>query len=347
MLSSGGVRRRGHGRAPRLLDGPVRPRGRRGGCGPDGGAGRRAGDAVGLDMGGTSCDVSLSPWRRARRWDTGREVGGRALALPMVDVHTVGAGGGSIAWRDAGGALRVGPRSAGADPGPACYGRGGDRADGHRRQPRARLPRRRTRRWPAACGSTASAARAGARRAGRRARDCRARGGRGAGSPAWPSTEMAQAVRVVTVERGDRPARAGAGGVRRRRAAARRRASRTSWAWDGWSRRARRGAVGARAGGLRAPPRPGRERAADRRRADAPSRGGGRPRARRARPRGARRAGRRAAGDLRPALRRARRSSCPWTAPLEPDPAELRRAFDARPRGALRLLAIPTPSSSW
>ncbi|HEX8075180.1 MAG TPA: hydantoinase/oxoprolinase family protein, partial [Thermoleophilaceae bacterium] len=56
----------------------------------------------------------------------GREVGGRALALPMVDVHTVGAGGGSVAWRDAGGALRVGPRSAGADPGPACYGRGGD-----------------------------------------------------------------------------------------------------------------------------------------------------------------------------------------------------------------------------
>jgi N-methylhydantoinase A len=56
----------------------------------------------------------------------GREVGGRALALPMVDVHTVGAGGGSIAWRDAGGALRVGPQSAGADPGPACYGRGGD-----------------------------------------------------------------------------------------------------------------------------------------------------------------------------------------------------------------------------
>jgi N-methylhydantoinase A len=53
-------------------------------------------------------------------------VGGRSLALPMVDVHTVGAGGGSIAWRDAGGALRVGPMSAGADPGPACYGRGGE-----------------------------------------------------------------------------------------------------------------------------------------------------------------------------------------------------------------------------
>jgi N-methylhydantoinase A len=80
--------------------------------------------AVCLDMGGTSCDVSVA--REGRVASTGgREVGGRALALPMVDVHTVGAGGGSIAWRDAGGALRVGPRSAGADPGPACYGRGG------------------------------------------------------------------------------------------------------------------------------------------------------------------------------------------------------------------------------
>jgi N-methylhydantoinase A len=81
--------------------------------------------AVCLDMGGTSCDVSVA--REGRVASTGgREVGGRSLALPMVDVHTVGAGGGSIAWRDAGGALRVGPRSAGADPGPACYGRGGE-----------------------------------------------------------------------------------------------------------------------------------------------------------------------------------------------------------------------------
>ena len=84
-----------------------------------------AGDAVGLDMGGTSCDVSVALGGLAAV-GTGREVGGRTLALPMVDVHTVGAGGGSIAWRDAGGALRVGPRSAGADPGPACYGRGGE-----------------------------------------------------------------------------------------------------------------------------------------------------------------------------------------------------------------------------
>jgi N-methylhydantoinase A len=56
---------------------------------------------------------------------SGGEVADRPLALPMLAVHTVGAGGGSIGWRDPGGALRVGPQSAGAEPGPACYGRGG------------------------------------------------------------------------------------------------------------------------------------------------------------------------------------------------------------------------------
>jgi N-methylhydantoinase A len=81
-------------------------------------------DALGFDMGGTSCDVCVIDDGRVRE-STGLEIGGRPLALPMLDVHTVGAGGGSIGWRDAGGALRVGPRSAGADPGPACYGRGG------------------------------------------------------------------------------------------------------------------------------------------------------------------------------------------------------------------------------
>jgi N-methylhydantoinase A len=81
-------------------------------------------DALGLDMGGTSCDVCVVEDGAVRR--TGeRRIGGRAIQLPMLDVHTVGAGGGSIGWRDPGGALRVGPRSAGADPGPACYGRGG------------------------------------------------------------------------------------------------------------------------------------------------------------------------------------------------------------------------------
>jgi N-methylhydantoinase A len=82
------------------------------------------GDAVGIDMGGTSCDVCVVEGGRVRRTDS-REIAGRVIQLPMVDVHTVGAGGGSIGWRDHGGALRVGPRSAGADPGPACYGRGG------------------------------------------------------------------------------------------------------------------------------------------------------------------------------------------------------------------------------
>ena len=75
-------------------------------------------------MGGTSCDVCVVDAGEVRRTDS-REIEGRPIQLPMVDVHTVGAGGGSIGWRDAGGALRVGPRSAGAEPGPACYGRGG------------------------------------------------------------------------------------------------------------------------------------------------------------------------------------------------------------------------------
>ncbi len=101
--------------------------------GPAGGAAaaalvaRRSGreDLVCFDMGGTSCDVCVVEGGVVRE-TAGREVGGRPLALPMVDIHTVGAGGGSVAWRDPGGALRVGPRSAGADPGPACYGRGGE-----------------------------------------------------------------------------------------------------------------------------------------------------------------------------------------------------------------------------
>jgi N-methylhydantoinase A len=82
------------------------------------------GNALGFDMGGTSCDVCVVEAGEVRRTDS-REIDGRPIQLPMVDVHTVGAGGGSIGWRDSGGALRVGPRSAGADPGPACYGRGG------------------------------------------------------------------------------------------------------------------------------------------------------------------------------------------------------------------------------
>jgi N-methylhydantoinase A len=81
-------------------------------------------NAISFDMGGTSTDVCLIAGGRVER--TGeREVGGFPIRLPTVDVQTVGAGGGSIVWRDSGGALRVGPQSAAADPGPACYGRGG------------------------------------------------------------------------------------------------------------------------------------------------------------------------------------------------------------------------------
>jgi N-methylhydantoinase A len=75
-----------------------------------------------LDMGGTSTDVSLCPGRILERDET--SVGGLPVRGPTVDVLSVGAGGGSIACIDAGGALRVGPESAGAEPGPACYGKG-------------------------------------------------------------------------------------------------------------------------------------------------------------------------------------------------------------------------------
>ena len=83
-------------------------------------------NVITLDMGGTSADVALI---RNYRADIAyeRDVAGFPIRLPMVDIETVGAGGGSIAWFDRDGLLKVGPVSAGADPGPACYERGGDR----------------------------------------------------------------------------------------------------------------------------------------------------------------------------------------------------------------------------
>jgi N-methylhydantoinase A len=87
---------------------------------------RRAGfeNAIAFDMGGTSTDVCLLPGGRAERVAE-RVVGGFPIRLPTVDLHTVGAGGRSLVVVDAGGAIRVGPASAGAHPGPACYGAGG------------------------------------------------------------------------------------------------------------------------------------------------------------------------------------------------------------------------------
>jgi N-methylhydantoinase A len=83
-------------------------------------------DAISFDMGGTSTDVCLTLDGEVEH-STERLIAGLPVRLPSVDVHTVGAGGGSIAWRDEGAALRVGPASAGAVPGPACYGHGGTR----------------------------------------------------------------------------------------------------------------------------------------------------------------------------------------------------------------------------
>src|SRR5256712_8586925 len=91
-------------------------------------AGRMAGfdNVVTLDMGGTSADIGVAAGGQVRmRHLLDTRVGDYQAMVPMVDIDTIGAGGGSIAFLDAGGVFRVGPQSAGADPGPACYGRGG------------------------------------------------------------------------------------------------------------------------------------------------------------------------------------------------------------------------------
>ena len=123
MLSSGGVASIDAAAAHPatiLVSGPA------GGVVGAGLVARRAGfdNAIAFDMGGTSTDVCLLPGGRAARVAE-RVVGGLPIRLPTVDLHTVGAGGGSLVTRDAGGAIRVGPESAGAHPGPACYGAGG------------------------------------------------------------------------------------------------------------------------------------------------------------------------------------------------------------------------------
>jgi N-methylhydantoinase A/oxoprolinase/acetone carboxylase beta subunit/N-methylhydantoinase B/oxoprolinase/acetone carboxylase alpha subunit len=123
MTGSGGVQSAdaiAHNPIPSLLSGPA---------GGVTGARRLAGEAgisdvLTLDMGGTSCDVSgLVAGVADERLDM--DIDGLAVSCPSYDIHTIGAGGGSIAWIDSGGALRVGPRSAGSRPGPACYGLGG------------------------------------------------------------------------------------------------------------------------------------------------------------------------------------------------------------------------------
>ena len=158
-------------------------------------------NALTFDMGGTSCDVALIAHGTGPA--PGTEINGHPLHLPMLDIQTVSAGGGSIAWADSGGALRVGPRSAGARPGPAAYGLGGYCTDGHRCPgcPRAgdggRHPR---------------SADAAARRPGQRGRGCARRRPRAQphglrrGHRRRSSTmRWHRAVRVVSVERGVHP----------------------------------------------------------------------------------------------------------------------------------------------
>lgn len=177
--------------------------------GPAGGAAAAAriasesgtGNLICVDMGGTSCDVSVVEMGLVR--ETGsRDVDGRPIALPSVDIETVGAGGGSIGWRDPGGALRVGPRSAGANPGPACYGRGG-------REPTvtdANLLLGRIPEGTSLSGITPDLDAAGkaigelASNLGMAVEEC------AAGMIAIANAEMIRAVRVMTVERGLDPA---------------------------------------------------------------------------------------------------------------------------------------------
>lgn len=89
--------------------------------------GRTAGieDLITVDIGGTSCDIALISGSKPLLRGEG-VIDGYSVRVPMVDVNAIGSGGGSIAWVDGGGGLRVGPQSAGSDPGPACYGKGGE-----------------------------------------------------------------------------------------------------------------------------------------------------------------------------------------------------------------------------
>jgi N-methylhydantoinase A len=152
---------------------------------------------LGFDMGGTSTDVSLADGQA--RETTEAVVDGVPIRVPMLDIHTVGAGGGSIARVDAGGLLRVGPQSAGADPGPACYGKGtlGTVTDAH--VVLGRLDR--------LLGGTMPMDAA-------RAKDAVARVARGgklsveeaaAGILRVANANMERAIRVVSVERGHDP----------------------------------------------------------------------------------------------------------------------------------------------
>ena len=325
-------RRRAGGRA-RRADRALRARRRR----RRGAAARRGSPASPtsscFDMGGTSCDVCLIEPDSVPE-TAERVIAGRPVALPALDIHTVGAGGGSIAWRDAGGALRVGPASAGAEPGPACYGRGGERptvTDANLLLGRLLADA------PLAGGVALD-------RGGRRARGRRARGAQLGLEPLACAEGI---VRVAEAEMlggaapddgraGHRPALVRADALRRRRAAARRGARRgLGISTRAVSARLRR-ALRARPRGLGAAARRGADGDAERRASStAPSVWSASARAADAPPPG---------GRWRPARRASRRatscataaspSSCRSTKTRRrrrpgPAAAELREAFDA------------------
>jgi N-methylhydantoinase A len=158
-------------------------------------------DVACFDMGGTSCDVCLIEDGRVPE-TAERVIAGRPVSLPALDIHTVGAGGGSIAWCDSGGALRVGPASAGAVPGPACYGRGGtDPTVTDANLLLGRLPSDR----PLADGLSLDAE-AAERAVGRLAAELGLEALKCAeGIVAVAEAEMLAALRLVTVERGIDP----------------------------------------------------------------------------------------------------------------------------------------------
>ena len=190
------------GRGPAVRDDHVRPGRRRPGGGRAGPRARTLRHAIAADVGGTSFDTCLIDDGRPPVLYQG-EVVGLPIQTPWVDVRSIGAGGGSIAYVDSGGLLRVGPQSAGADPGPACYGRGGDAADRHRRGARpGHDPGRR--RSPARCRSTASRPSARSRRLAEPLGfdsvtevAC--------GVIRIAAAQMADAIRSVTIERGRDP----------------------------------------------------------------------------------------------------------------------------------------------
>ena len=158
--------------------------------------------ALTFDMGGTSCDVALIVHGEPGR-ASGTEINGHPLHLPMLDIQTVSAGGGSIAWADTGGALRVGPRSAGARPGPAAYGFGGDQptvTDAHVVLGRMSSVGTSGVEIPLDRGRAVGAVGRLADTLGLELEIC------AAGILAVANNEMARALRVVSVERGVHPA---------------------------------------------------------------------------------------------------------------------------------------------